>query len=66
MATFAKEHASTIACIAVGVLVGAACTALTGGTAVVGCVALAALGAGLAGSLCGNPVPFECSELVAA
>ncbi|MFJ9779914.1 LamG-like jellyroll fold domain-containing protein [Amycolatopsis sp. NPDC101161] len=40
VATYVKEHASTIAGIAAGVLVGAACTAITAGTAVVGCAAL--------------------------
>ncbi|WP_232241240.1 LamG-like jellyroll fold domain-containing protein [Kutzneria sp. 744] len=40
-ATFVKNHASTIAGIAVGIGVGLACTAATGAVGVIGCAALA-------------------------
>ncbi|WP_326954014.1 LamG-like jellyroll fold domain-containing protein [Amycolatopsis sp. NBC_01286] len=40
VATFVKDHASTIAGIAAGVLVGAACTAATLGIGAVGCAAI--------------------------
>jgi hypothetical protein len=40
VATFVKDHASTIAGIAAGVIVGAACTAATLGIGAVGCAAI--------------------------
>ncbi|MFB9926081.1 LamG-like jellyroll fold domain-containing protein [Amycolatopsis halotolerans] len=40
VATFVKDHASTIAGIAAGVVVGAACTAATLGIGAVGCAAI--------------------------
>ena len=55
-AAFVKNHASTIAGIAVGIGVGLACTAATGGTAVVACAAL--------GGAAGNAVSYamDCSQ----
>jgi large repetitive protein len=46
-ASFVKKHAATIAAIAVGVVVFAGCTALTGGVAVIGCGALAGVAASM-------------------
>ncbi|MFJ2559223.1 MULTISPECIES: hypothetical protein [unclassified Streptomyces] len=40
-AHFVKQHAATIASVAVGVVVFAGCTAATGGVGVIGCAALA-------------------------
>ncbi|MFI9384811.1 DNA/RNA non-specific endonuclease [Kutzneria sp. NPDC052558] len=55
-ATFVKNHASAIAGIAVGIGVGLACTAATGGTAVIACAAL--------GGAAGNAVSYamDCSQ----
>jgi RHS repeat-associated protein len=62
-ASFVKKHAATIAAIAVGVVVFAGCTALTGGVAVIGCGALAGVAASMVtqGAKCYDGQKGACS-----